>query len=108
MSHKLKLSFDFDIISLSRALSAISVCLAYPSIGIQFTVKDATAINEEMLRSAALNARRKAEILCEASGVKPGDLLTVDYNWAELSVYSQTDYRCCDDAMMLGAHVRPL
>ena len=107
VSHKIKLSFDFDMNSLSRSLSAISACLAHPSIDIQFTVKDATAINEEMLRSAELNARRKAEILCDASGVKLGDLLAVDYNWAELNIYSQTDYRCCDDAMMLAPTCAP-
>ena len=44
-------------------------------------MKDATAINEEMLRSATANAKKKAEILCEASGVTMGDLIAIDYNW---------------------------
>ena len=51
-----------------------------------------TAINEEMLRSATANAKRKAEILCDASGMELGTLLSIDYNWGELNVYSNTRY----------------
>lgn len=62
-------------------------------------MKDSTAINEEMLRSATINAKRKAEILCEASGVKLGDLIAIDYNWGELDIYSHTRFDCCEEAM---------
>ena len=44
------------------------------------------------MRSATKNAREKAEILCNASGRKLGDLLSIDYNWGELNVYSDTGY----------------
>lgn len=67
-------------------------CLAHPQLSITFTVKDSTAINEEMLRSATANAKRKAEILCDASGMELGALLSIDYNWGELNVYSNTRY----------------
>ena len=46
-----------------------------------------------------MNAKRKAEILCEASGVKLGDLIAIDYNWGELDIYSHTRYDCCEDAL---------
>lgn len=103
VTHNLKLSFDFDMSRLSQALSAIASCLAHPQLSVAFTVKDATAINEEMLRSATVNARRKAEILCEASGVALGDLIAIDYNWGELDIYSHTRYDCCEDAMIMAA-----
>lgn len=77
---------------LSETLSAVSECSSHPQLSISFTVKDTTAINEEMLRSAAANARKKAEILCEASGVKMGALIAIDYNWAELNFHSRTQY----------------
>lgn len=57
VTHNLKLSFDFDINRPSRALSAIAGYLSHPQLSIAFTVMDATAINEEMLRSATTNAR---------------------------------------------------
>ena len=92
VTHNLKLSFDFDMGRLSQALAAIAGCLSHPQLSVAFTVKDATAINEEMLRSATVNAKRKAEILCEASGVTMGDLIAIDYNWGELDIYSHTRY----------------
>ena len=52
----LKLSFDFDTNRLATALSAISGCISNPELSIRFTIKDATAVNEEMLRSATANS----------------------------------------------------
>ncbi len=95
----LKLAFDFDTSHLATALSAISGCISNPELFIRFTVKDATAINEEMLRSATVNAKRKAEILCEASGVELGQLVAIDYNWGELDIYSHTQYEMADECM---------
>ncbi|MCD8075384.1 MAG: SIMPL domain-containing protein [Lachnospiraceae bacterium] len=103
VDHSLKLEFDFDMQKLSQALSAIAGCLSNPDLSIRFTVKDASGMNEEMLRSAAVNARRKAEILCEASGVKLGQLMNVDYNWGELEIYSKTQYRVAEECMPYAA-----
>lgn len=99
VSHSLKVSFDFDSSRLTKALSAVGSCLAHPQLSILFTVKDATAINEEMLRTATQNAHRKAEILCEASGKKLGDLISIDYNWGELDIVSRTSYDIADDCL---------
>ncbi|MCD8150303.1 MAG: SIMPL domain-containing protein [Clostridiales bacterium] len=106
VDHDLKLEFDFDTKRLSQALSAIAGCLSNPDLSIRFTVKDDTAVNEEMLRSAAVNAKRKAEILCEASGVKLGQLLNIDYNWGELDIYSHTQYMVAEECMPYGAAQR--
>lgn len=92
VTHYLKLAFDFSMDRLSETLSAVFECSSHPQLSISFTVKDTTAINEEMLRSAAANARKKAEILCEASGVKMGALIAIDYNWTELNFHSRTQY----------------
>lgn len=102
VTHNLKLAFDFNMDRLSEVLSAISKCSSNPKFSIDFTVKDATAINEEMLRCAAANARRKAEILCEASGVKMGALIAIDYNWAELNFHSKTQFMCREETRDLG------
>lgn len=102
-THNLKLAFDFDMGRLSQALAKIAGCLSHPQLSVAFTVKDVAAINEEMLRSATANAKRKAEILCEASGVSMGDLIEIDYNWGEMDIYSRTRYDCCEDTMPLMA-----
>ena len=90
--HGLRLEFDFDTALLSKALSAISGCLADPQLNIQFTVKDKDAVNEALLCSAAQDAKERAQILCRASGVKLGQLLSISYNWGELNIYSETVY----------------
>lgn len=105
-THQLKLSFDFDMKRLSQTLAAIVNCLAHPELSIAFTVKDPTAVNDELLREATTNARKKAEILCEASGVKLGQLTAIDYNWEELNVFSNTRYdmteECIYEAKMMA------
>jgi hypothetical protein len=100
-SHRLKVEFDFDTKRLAQTLSAISKCLAKPELSIAFTVKDPSAINKELLKSATINAREKAVVLCEASNVELGDLLTIDYNWGELNIVSRTDYMLEERAMAM-------
>lgn len=101
--HELKIEFDFDTKRLAKALSEISKCIAKPEISIDFTVKDSSAVSDELLKAAVKNAREKAEILCAASGAKLGELLSIDYNWGELHLYSETDYDVEGKCMMLGA-----
>ena len=104
-NHRLKVEFDFDTRRLAQSLSAISKCLAKPELSIAFTVKDPSAVNKKLLKSATINAREKAEILCEASNVALGDLLAIDYNWGELNVVSRTEYMLDEKclAMPMGA-----
>lgn len=101
--HELKIEFDFDTKRLAKALSEISECIAKPEISIDFTVKDSSAVSGELLKAAVKNAREKAEILCAASGAKLGELLSIDYNWGELHLYSATDYDVEGKCMMFGA-----
>jgi len=97
--HQLKLAFDFDMKRLSQALAAIAACLTHPELSIAFTVKDPVAVNDALLREATMNARKKAELLCEASGVTLGQLITIDYNWGELNIYSDTRYGLAEDCI---------
>ena len=57
-------------------------------------------MNDALLREATINAKKKAELLCEASGVTLGQLLTIDYNWGELNIYSDTRYDMAEDCLM--------
>lgn len=90
--HKLKISFDFDVSLLNKVLSAVSKSDSKPEVNISFTVKDQNAISEELLKAACQDAKRKADILCEASGYKLGSLLKIDYNWSEVYFESKTKY----------------
>lgn len=106
VTHGLKLEFDFDSQQMSKALGAIAVCIAEPELNVQFTVKDKEAVNAALLESACVNAKAKAEILTKASGVTLGELVSIDYNWGELHLYSPTRYEM-EDACMMRASAAP-
>lgn len=88
----LKLEFDFDTAVLEKILLAIVKTSVNPKLDIQFSIKDQAAVNEQLLINATENARTKAEILANASKVELGDLVTIDYNWSDLHLYSPTRY----------------
>lgn len=88
--YDIKIEFDLDMKLLSNILSALSADESNPKFNVLFTIKDAKAVSDEMLRSAAVDARNKAEILCCASNAALGELLRIDYNWGEIDVYSHT------------------
>lgn len=106
VTHGLKLEFDFDSQRLSKVLGAIAVCIAEPELNVQFTVKDKEAVDAALLESACANAKVKAEILTKASGVTLGELVSIDYNWGELHLFSQTQYDM-EDACMRMASAAP-
>ncbi len=106
VSHSLTLRFDMDSELLSRVLSSVSSCLAEPQLSVRFTVKDSAAVCDEVLRSAAENARRKALVLCEASGVKLGKLVSIDYSFGELHCYSETSYSMGNDCVPMAQKCR--
>ena len=94
--HSLKLSFDMDNERIEKAITAIGGCLSKPEVSIAFTVKDKLAMRDKVLESAAQDARRKAEILCKASGVTLGDLIRIEYSWGEIHIDHSLDFetRC--------------
>lgn len=94
--NRMKLAFDFDIEKLSKAVETITDCVAEPRLNIAFTVKDEESVKDELLKSAGANARRRAEILCESAGGKLGNLITVNYNWNQISILSPTSYHSND------------
>ena len=103
----LKLEFDFDTEMLSKVLTTISKVNIEPRLNIQFSVKDKDAVSEELLVSATENAKHKAEILAKASGVILGDLISIEYNWGELHLYSQTRFAMEDQLMKLSESSAP-
>ena len=98
--HELKLEFDFDTNMLSKVLGKIAYCIAEPELNVQFTVKDKDSVSEALLKSACKNAKEKAEILAKASDVELGALLSIDYNWGELHLYSPSRYEMDNDCML--------
>ncbi len=101
--HEIKVSFDFDTRMLSEALSTIALCTSEPELSVRFTVKEPTAVRNLLLQNAAENARQKAEVLCAASGAKLGEIVSIDYNWGEVNIYSSTRYQMLEDCACASA-----
>lgn len=89
----IKLKLDFDMKRLSGILYTLFCCIVGLDISLSFTVKNAIAVNEEMLHTATVNARKKATLLCEAAEVTLGRLISIDYDWIDLNVHSNTEVR---------------
>lgn len=90
--HDLKIEFDFDMKMLSRVLSSLSKCEATPEFEVQFTIKDKELIKSQLLENAVANALNNANILAKASQVTLGNIISINYNWGELHLYSDTSY----------------
>ena len=98
--HRMKLEFPLDTAYLARVLGAIAACIAEPELEVRFTVKDSEAAGAALLESACANARARAELLARASGVSLARLLSIDYSWGELHLYSPTRYETEDSCMV--------
>lgn len=101
--HNLKLEFDSDADQLSKVLSAISRSEVFPELNIQFTVKDSSAVSEQLLINATENAHRKAKILAHAAGADLGKLLQIDYSWNDIYFHSETSYQRNSKIMLEAA-----
>lgn len=90
--YTLKLSMDMDSKRLAEVLTGISGSNADAEFHIEFTVKNPEEIGEAVLKSATENAARKAKVLCEASGKKLGELISIDYDWTDVHFASASVY----------------
>ncbi len=112
VTHEIKVSFDFDTKILSRVLSTIALCTSEPELSVRFTVKDPSAVRDLLLQNAADNACRKAKVLCAALDTELGEIISIDYNWGEVNIYSPTRYRaledyCCASADAINIDIEP-
>lgn len=89
---KTKLEFPLDTTQLSAVIEHVSNSLAEPKLSISFTIKDADTIQDELLASAAANARHRAELLAKGAGATLGDLLQIDYSPTRLTLHDEILY----------------
>ena len=84
----MKIMFDKDNALLGKVLYGLSKCKSKPEVNISYTVKDANAIKNTLLKNAILDSKEKAEVLAEASGVTLGEIMKIDYSWGEINLSS--------------------
>lgn len=84
--------FEFNLKYLSSLIYAISQSKVSPELSINFTIKDTTKIEDELLISATKDATKKAEILASATGSSLGKIQSIIYNFDTKSTISRTNF----------------
>lgn len=95
-TNKFTIYFDLNLKYLSSLIYSISQCIISPELSIDFTIKDTTAIKDELLISATNDAAKKAEILAKSTGASLGKILNINYKFDEYSTISKTRYNFND------------
>ena len=90
--HSLLLKFDFDKKVLGKVITALAESGTNPRFVVQYGVKDEEKVKEDLLADAVVNAKRKAEILTTAAKVSLGRLISINYFWGEIRLYSSTNH----------------
>jgi len=88
-TQNLYIKFPNDNSQLGKILYELSRCDISVEFSIKHTVKDITAVKNELLVNAVQDSKNKAEILSKASGVALGDIINIDYSWGEIEIYSE-------------------
>ena len=88
-THRMKIEFPADNERLGKVLGALGRCPGEPEFTIQYTVSDPESAKNELLAKAVEDSKAKADVLSSAAGVGLGDIISIDYSWGELEIYSR-------------------
>ena len=77
----MKIEFEANNKMLGRVLYTLSKSTSYPSFSISYTVSNPEKYKNKLLENAINNSKEKAIVLANASGVKLGNILSIDYSW---------------------------
>lgn len=78
-----------------RVLAAIAQTDAMPEVTIVFEVSDQEGMMQDVLANAVQSARRRAETIAQASGLKLGPIQQIDYGFTEIRVSSDEAGMAC-------------
>ena len=104
--HALKIEFPSDNDRLGKVLYAVGHAAVQPEIQISFTVGDREAAKNRLLGKAVTDAKEKAAVLAEASGVALGQIRSIHYAWGEpdLEVRPMNMVACRKEAAPDGSY----
>ncbi len=85
----LKVEFNNDNKRLGAILDQLcKLTDIQPFVDIDYFVSDLEKYKEEAMKNAVIDAKRKAQVLAESSGVILGDLIDVSYTWDTVKIHS--------------------
>ena len=83
--HVLKIEYDSDNERTGRILYALAHSGSRAEFRISFAVKDTEAAKNRLLGNAVRDAKEKAAVLAEASGVSLKEIRSIDYSWGTVT-----------------------
>ena len=103
--HRTKIEFPSDNEMLGKVLYAVGHASIHPEFNIEYTVADSEKSKNELLGNAVKDSMTKANVLANAAGIELGDILNIDYSWAEIDFISRPMNRmmleeCCMSSPM--------
>ena len=98
--HRTYIEFENDNKILGKVLYELARCDVKVKFDINYTVKDKEKVKNDLLEKAVEDSTTKAKVLAKASGVKLKEILSIDYSWGEIEIYSETmnDLMLCEAA----------
>ena len=87
--HQMKIEFPADNKRLGKVLYKLGHSTVRPEFRIEYTVAEPEKCKNELLKNAVTDAKAKADVLSKASGVNLGEIITIDYSWAEIDFVSR-------------------
>lgn len=91
VNHCMKIEFESDNALLGKLLGAVADCSAKPQFNISYFVKDAERAKNLLLGNAISDAKQKAIVLAETSGVVLKEIQSIDYSWGEVRFESRPE-----------------
>ena len=99
-TENLNFTFKNDNERLGKILYALAHLSIIPQINISYFCSDVETIKNQLLELAIKDAKKKAELLTGASGVKLCEILDIDYSWINVS-FESDEMKFCQP-MVLG------
>lgn len=86
--HQMKLEFPADHAMLGKVLTAIAKCPGEPDISIYYAASDPESVKNELLAKAVEDAKKKANVLSMAAGVRLSEIVCINYSFDEADIVS--------------------
>jgi uncharacterized protein YggE len=90
VSHSISIQIPSDTKSVNKVFEAIISSLKDAELSLSFGVKNSTKYKDEMIKNAIADAKQKATLMADASGVKLGKIISINYQSAP--AYFGTNY----------------
>lgn len=76
-------SFDKNAKLLEDILKKSSEISVTPEVSVRYVLKDAKSAKEKLIQKCVMDAKNKALVIAEASNIKLGNIIRIDYTDAE-------------------------